>query len=207
MLKRLTITNFQLIESADIEFGPGLNVITGETGSGKSMLINAINVLLGKRTSADVVRKGAEESIVSSEFRALSGVNPLLDKKGENEQFELSRIVNVSGGSKFRLNGKSISAGEVQSLAKQLIDLHGQHEHQSLLDSKRHVEFIDASGDLDGLTDRVKFKYLETKAAKAALDLLLERKRLIEEKRELLEFKMKEFKEVAPKEPLHACGR
>ena len=200
MLKRLTITNFQLIESADIEFGPGLNVITGETGSGKSMLINAINVLLGKRTSADVVRKGAEESIVSSEFKALSGVNPLLDKNSENEQFELSRIVNASGRSKFMLNGNSISAGEVQSLAKQLIDLHGQHEHQSLLDSKRHVEFIDASGDLDGLTDRVKFKYLETKAAKAALDLLLERKRLIEEKRELLEFKMKEFKEVAPKE-------
>lgn len=200
MLKRLKIENFQLIESADIEFGPRLNVITGETGSGKSMLINAINVLLGKRTSADVVRKGAEESIVSSEFKALPGVNPLLDKNSENEQFELSRIVNASGRSKFMLNGKSVSAGEVQSLAKQLIDLHGQHEHQSLLDSKRHVEFIDASGDLDGLTDRVKFKYLETKAAKAALDLLLERKRLIEEKRELLEFKMKEFKEVAPKE-------
>ena len=71
MLKRLTITNFQLIESTDIEFGPGLNVITGETGSGKSMLINAINVLLGKRTSADVVRMGAEESIPSISLQYL----------------------------------------------------------------------------------------------------------------------------------------
>ena len=81
-----------------------------------------------------------------------------------------------------------------------MIDLHGQQELKSILDSNRHVEFVDASGELDQLADKVRFKYFETKAAKASLDLLLERKRLINEKRELLEFKIKEFSEVDPKE-------
>ena len=200
MLKRLKIKDFQLFESADIEFGPGLNVITGETGSGKSMLINAINVLLGKRASTDVVRKGAGESSVTAEFSLSSGLAADLDMELNGKKLYLSRIVNAAGGSKSSLNGNSITAGTVQAISKHLIDLHGQHEHQSLLDSKRHVEFVDASGELNELAGKMKFKYLETKSAKAALDLLLERKRLIEEKRELLEFKMKEFNEAAPQE-------
>ena len=200
MLRRLKIKNFQLIEFADIELGEGLNVITGETGSGKSMLINAINVLLGKRASTDVVRKGAEESTVEAEFRFSPESSDNLDIRLNDGELDLSRIINTAGRSKSILNGKNITAGTVQSISKQLIDLHGQHEHQSLLDSRRHVEFIDASGELNELADKVRFKYLETKAAKASLDLLLERKRLIHEKRELLEFKMKEFAEVAPME-------
>ena len=199
MLKRLKIINFQLFESADIEFGSGLNVITGETGSGKSMLINAINVLLGKRASTDVVRKGAGESSVNAEFSLSAELADNLDIELSGEKFDLSRIISATGRSKSVLNGSVIAAGTVQVISKHLIDLHGQHEHQSLLDSKRHVEFVDASGELNELRGKVKYKYLETKAAKAALDLLLERKRLIEEKRELLEFKMKEFKETAPK--------
>jgi len=199
MLKRLKIINFQLFESADIAFGSGLNVITGETGSGKSMLINAINVLLGKRASTDVVRKGAGESSVNAEFSLSAELADNLDIELSGEKFDLSRIISATGRSKSVLNGSIITAGTVQAISKHLIDLHGQHEHQSLLDSKRHVEFVDASGELNELRGKVKYKYLETKAAKAALDLLLERKRLIEEKRELLGFKMKEFKETAPK--------
>ncbi|MCH7886604.1 MAG: DNA repair protein RecN [Candidatus Marinimicrobia bacterium] len=200
MLKRLKIKDFQLFESADIEFGSGLNVITGETGSGKSMLINAINVLLGKRASTDVVRKGARESSVEAEFSLSAELADNLNIEPGDEKLDLSRIVNATGRSKSILNGSTITAGTVQAISKHLIDLHGQHEHQSLLDSKRHVEFVDASGELNELRGKVKYKYLETKAAKAALDLLLERKRLIEEKRELLEFKMKEFNETAPQE-------
>ena len=200
MLKRLKLKDFQLFESVDIEFGSGLNVITGETGSGKSMLINAINVLLGKRASTDVVRKGAGESAVIAEFSFSSDSAADLAIELDDGTLNLSRIIYAAGRSKSILNGHSITAGTVQAISRQLIDLHGQHEHQSLLDSKRHVELVDACGELNGLADKVKLKYLETKAAKAALDQLLERKRLIEEKRELLEFKMKEFNETAPRE-------
>ena len=190
MIKRLKITDFRLLKEVDVKPGTGLNVITGETGAGKSMLISALSALLGKRTGADAVRKGADLARIEAEFKL----------KGANSSFKLIREIDTKGKSRFSNNGENTTASAIRKFSMKIIDLHGQHEHQSLLDPNRHVEFIDLRGDLNELRESVKSKFIETKASNERLDLLNEKKRIAEEKRELLEFRMKELSEANPQE-------
>ncbi len=190
MIKRLKITDFRLLKEVDFNPASGLNVITGETGAGKSMLISALSALLGKRTGADAVRKGADRARIEAE----------LELKGAKSSFKLVREIDSKGKSRFLNNGENTTASAIRKFSMKIIDLHGQHEHQSLLDPNRHVEFIDQRGELNKLRESVKSKFLETKASNERLDLLIEKKRIAEEKRELLEFRMKELSEVDPKE-------
>ena len=190
MIKRLKITDFRLLKEVDFNPGFGLNVITGETGAGKSMLISALSTLLGKRTGADAVRKGADRARIEAEF----------ELKGANSSFKLVREIDRKGKSRFSNNGENTTASAIRKFSMKIIDLHGQHEHQSLLDPNRHVDFIDLRGELNEVRDSVKSKFLETKAANDRLDLLNEKKRIAEEKRELLEFRMKELSEADPKQ-------
>ncbi len=190
MIKRLKITDFRLLKEVDFNPGAGLNVITGETGAGKSMLISALSALLGKRTGADAVRKGAERARIEAE----------LELTGANLSFKIVREIDLRGKSRFLNNGENTTASAIRKFSMKIIDLHGQHEHQSLLDPNRHVEFIDLRGELNELRESVKLKFIETKASNERLDLLNEKKRIAEEKRELLEFRMKELSEANPQE-------
>ena len=148
MLKYLHIENIAVIEKADIEFSAGLNVLTGETGAGKSIVIDSINAVLGERTSRELIRSGCESAVVSAEFCGLdeAAVN-LLNENGiscDEDSLVISRKLSLSGKSTIRLNGQPVTAGMLKEIAKGLINIHGQHDNQALLNPENHIVYIDS---------------------------------------------------------------
>ncbi len=148
MLQNLHVKNLALIEEEEVEFTPGFNVLTGETGAGKSILIGSIHLALGEKAPKDLIREGAEYALVELIFtvtaqhqlEALSA----LDITVEDGQLILSRKLFASGRSVCRLNDETVSATRMQQVAAILIDIHGQHEHQSLLAKRNHMKYLDA---------------------------------------------------------------
>ncbi|MDY2629472.1 MAG: DNA repair protein RecN [Lachnospiraceae bacterium] len=147
MLMHLHVKNFALIEEADMEFGAGLNILTGETGAGKSILIDAVNLALGGKAGSNVIRAGAEYAYVELVFQIdeESKKQQLrdLDIETEDGVLILSRKIQ-KGRSIFRINDETVTAARVRRMTGLLIDIHGQHEHQSLLYKYRHLEILDA---------------------------------------------------------------
>lgn len=152
MLTHLHVQNFALMESLDLRPGPGLNILTGETGAGKSILIDALNAALGERTGTEAVRTGSDRALVEAVFdlsRCPSVVSRLaadgwLDE-GETE-LVLSRELSLSGAGAARVNGRRVNVGALREIGDGLVDLHGQHEHQSLLRVATHQQILDAFG-------------------------------------------------------------
>src|SRR5947209_16338755 len=145
MLSQLTIRNFALIEDLTLEFGEGFNVLTGETGAGKSILIDALSATLGERAAAEWVRTGAEKASVEAAFDLGDAVlSPGLAEWVEDGLLILGREIGRGGKSQCRVNGRLCTAGMLRELGASLVDLHGQHEHQSLLAPERHVDLLDA---------------------------------------------------------------
>ena len=140
MIKHLSISNLAVIRELEVSFGPGLNIITGETGAGKSILIDAVGLLVGGRASADVIRTGAASAVVEGEF-VNGGVSQLV-----------RRVIRAGGASRTFVNDEPVKLDELSSLANSWVDLHGQHEHQSLLRVATHLDFLDAYAGL--LPDR-----------------------------------------------------
>ncbi len=154
MLEQLLIRNIALFEEAGIQFGTGLHVLTGETGAGKSLVVDAVNFLCGAKTDKDIIRVGSDKAYVEGIFRVdgLSGVLNLLqemDVTPDEEQLILSRELSSKGRSVFRVNGMAVSNSVYQELTSKLIDIHGQHEHQSLLHEQAHLNFLDMLGDAE----------------------------------------------------------
>jgi DNA repair protein RecN len=147
MLLGLHIKNVALIEEEEIEFGKGFNVLSGETGAGKSMIIDAINFVLGERTSKDFVRRGQAKAQVEAEFEikdrdTLSAIQEIGIEADDNIVI-IQRIMTAEGKSTNRVNGTSVTAGMLKQISEGLIDVHGQHEHQSLLNAARHMDILD----------------------------------------------------------------
>src|SRR4051794_30072686 len=144
MLRFLRIRHLAVIDSVEVEFDPGLNVLTGETGAGKSILVEAVGLLLGGRSSGELVRTGEESASVEAIF--------------ENDGAELlvRREITAQGRSRAFVNGELTTAGALKELASQLIELHGQHEHQTLLDPTQHLHVLDDFGALNPLLDRAR---------------------------------------------------
>ncbi|MEO8260076.1 MAG: DNA repair protein RecN [Acidobacteriota bacterium] len=155
MLRFLSIKRLAVIDAVELEFGPGLNVLTGETGAGKSMLVEAVGLLLGGRASGDLVRTGAESATIEAIFES-----------GE-EEILVRREVTAQGRSRAFINGSLATAGALKELSARLIELHGQHEHHTLLDPSTHLATLDAFGDLDPLLGPVaaEFDAISTLAA------------------------------------------
>jgi len=151
MLLNLYVKNMALIEEADISFKKGLNILTGETGAGKSIIIGSINVALGNKVSADIIRKGAEYALVELSFK-INDQNKINELKAmdieelEDGQILISRKIS-SSRSVIKVNGETVTASQVKQIAGILIDIHGQHEHQSLLNESKHLELIDKFAD------------------------------------------------------------
>ncbi|MGN0425867.1 MAG: DNA repair protein RecN [Acetatifactor sp.] len=147
MLQSLHVKNLALLEETEVEFGEGLNILTGETGAGKSLLIGSINLALGGKFDREMLRAGAESALVEIRF---SGDKAVTDKLREMEiEVEPDESVFISrklqpGKNICRINGETVSARQVKELAELLLDIHGQHEHQSLLHRKKHLEILDA---------------------------------------------------------------
>ena len=139
MLRFLSIKSLAVIEAAEVKFGPGLNVLTGETGAGKSILVEAVGLLLGGRASGDLVRTGEEVATVEAIFE--SG----------GEEIIVRREITAHGRSRAFINGSLATAAGLKELAARLVELHGQHEHQTLLDPSTHLTVVDAYGALDSL--------------------------------------------------------
>lgn len=149
MLKFLHIENIAVIESCDIDFSNGFNVLTGETGAGKSIVIDSINAVLGERTSRDLIRNGCETAEVSAVFGNLeSHTKKILCEfdvvPDEDGNILITRRLSLTGKGFIKINGKPISATTLKEIAKNLINIHGQHDSQALLDPEKHCGFIDA---------------------------------------------------------------
>lgn len=144
MLKELHIENIAVIERCGITFAPGLNVLTGETGAGKSIIIDALNAVLGSRTSRELVRRGAETAMVSAVFEPLEELKWL----GENDieassELILQRKISADGKSSCRVNGVPVTAAQLKEIASQLVDIHGQNDGLRLLNESSHLDFLD----------------------------------------------------------------
>ena len=149
MLEEIHIKNLALIEESRIEFGEGLNILTGETGAGKSVLLGSVNLALGARADKDLIRTGEEEASVSLVFSLTDDVRTLLcdswDIPCDDDSVVISRKFSATKNV-FKINGEPSNARRVKELAALLIDIHGQHEHQSLLSTARQLEMLDAFG-------------------------------------------------------------
>ena len=147
MLENIRIKNVALIEESDIKFKGGLNILSGETGSGKSMIIDSINFALGGRVNRDFIRKDTESARVEALFSGNEYINSILSENGIETEDDFSVIItrtfNTSGKSVCRINGTMVTAGAVKNISEYLIDIHGQHEHQSLLNPKKHIFLLD----------------------------------------------------------------
>ncbi len=150
MLLSLHVKNLALIQETEVEFEEGLNILTGETGAGKSVLIGSINLALGGKFDKDMLRSGAESGLVELTF---SGENEALQKKLQEMDIPVEDVITISrklvpGKSVSKINGESVNVKQIKDVAELLIDIHGQHEHQSLLHKKKHMEILDAyAGD------------------------------------------------------------
>ncbi len=175
MLLQLSIRNFALIENLNIEFSKGLNIMTGETGAGKSIIIDSVNFVLGERSSKDVISTGYEKTEVSAVFDWIDSPEFKDEMQyygiGTDDVLILSREMNIQGRSICRVNGKLVTTSILKSIGNYLIDIHGQHEHQSLLDERRHIGILDLFGgnELINIKDKVREAYEEIKAIKSKL--------------------------------------
>lgn len=155
MLTNLHVKNLALIDEAEVEFGPGLNILTGETGAGKSILIGSINAALGKKISREMIRTGETSALVELVFETENPhVLELLkemDLEAEEDQVIISRKITGSR-SVCRINGEACNISQVKALASLLLDIHGQHEHQSLLYPDRQIAILDAFAGTEAAT-------------------------------------------------------
>ena len=190
MLTRLQVTNIALIDKSDIAFDAGFSVLTGETGAGKSILIESVSFVLGERASRESIRTGAEKASVEATF-LLSPDSPvqsyLRQQQLDNgDELVLYRELSLSGRNVCRVNGTLVGTAELKTVGDLLVDLHGQHAHQSLLNPETHLALIDADAksDSDGLKSRTEEARQAALKAKRDLDLLknglLERERRID---------------------------
>ena len=161
MLELLHIENIAIIEAADIEFAPGFNALTGETGAGKSIVIDSLSAVLGQRTSRELIRTGADKAFVSAAF---SGMAPeLTEELGIQPEADgtllLQREIQTDGKNVCRVNGRPVTVGQLRALGAQLLNIHGQHDGQQLLDEEQHIVYLDSFGRAEILINTYAEKY------------------------------------------------
>ncbi len=190
MLTKIVINNFAIIDHLEIDFGPGLNIFTGETGAGKSIIMGALGLILGERIYSGMLRKGARSGYVEGYFK--------LKQSSKNEKLTLRREMTASGGSKYLINGETLTISSAREKFENIIDLHGQHQHQSLLDPGKYYGFLDNFGKLTGLAEDVRVSYRMIISLRNKLTKLEKKAVKIEEMRDYLEYQLKEIIELAP---------
>jgi len=202
MLKSLEIKDYALIDHINVEFAKGLNIITGETGAGKSILIDAMSLLLGERASSDVVRKGSQKSFVEGIFNVENNkkVKSFLEENEIEFQPELiiRREISLKGSNRCFVNDSPVSLNIVKELGDLLVDLHGQHEHQSLLRTDTHIDFLDEFANNQKLLEDYKSLYKELNTKQTELRELKSKEESLKEKKEIYAFQLKEIDNVNP---------
>ena len=152
MLRRLSLRDFVIVPSLEVEFGPGFTVLTGETGAGKSILIDALQLALGARGDALVVREGAPRAEIAAEFDAPPSLNPWLEEAGfesTGDMLLLRRTIDAQGKSRAWINGSPATVTQLREAADALVDIHGQHAWQSLTRPAAVRALLDAAADVE----------------------------------------------------------
>jgi DNA repair protein RecN (Recombination protein N) len=191
MLRFLRVTHLAVLDSVEVEFQPGLNVLTGETGAGKSILVGAVALLLGGRASGDLVRTGEDTASIEAIFET------------DDSEIVVRREVTAQGRSRAFINGALATAAALKDLATRLIELHGQHEHQTLLDPATHLGVLDRYGRLEGLVAPLRETFDRVRASADALSRLRSAMADRTARLELLAFQLNELDRAAlkPEDP------
>ncbi len=202
MLTELRISNFALIDHLHLTFPIGFLVLTGETGAGKSLLIDALLLLAGSRASSNHIRYGAEEALLEACF-TLSESHPLVLQLREDgyllsdqQDIFLRRIVARSGKNRSYLNGQLAPVQTIQEIGRQLVDIHGQHDQQSLLSPKTQLDMLDRYGGLDSLLEKYQQRYEEWKVKQQALEALEQRLQEQATRQDMLQFQYEELTKI-----------
>ncbi|MEX2467528.1 MAG: DNA repair protein RecN [Gemmatimonadota bacterium] len=198
MLSELRIRDYAVVDDLTLSLGPGLNVLTGETGAGKSIIVGALSLLLGERASSSVVRTGAERATVEAVFEvgSISGLQERLDDLGfraDDDVLILRREVAAEGRNRAWVNGSPATAGVVGDLGSALVDLHGQHEHQTLLRQRDQRNILDAFAEAEDDAVRVSDLYRELQQLRDDLEGKEERRRDVESRADFLRFQLGEI--------------
>jgi len=185
MLSSLHIENIAVIERAEVEFGPGFNVLTGETGAGKSMIIDSLDAVLGGRASREIVRHGADKALVSAVFTCPEAESWLQENDIDiEEEIIIQRRISAEGKSSCRVNGMPVTVQQLRSLGSLLLDIHGQNDGRQLLDESRHLGYLDSFGGISELREDYAESYKAWREVQREMERLsmdeLEKARLTE---------------------------
>tara|TARA_X000001036_G_scaffold437385_1_gene482595 strand:+ start:2884 stop:4581 length:1698 start_codon:yes stop_codon:yes gene_type:complete len=194
MLKRLKVKNYALIEELDITFGKNLNIFTGQTGAGKSIIIGSINLIIGDKASLEMIRTGEEEGFVEAFFDLNIKQYNLKNFKGLNQSLIIKRVITKNGRSQAFLNGNQVPIGKLKEIGFLIIDILGQHHHQSLLNTNKHRELLDHFALKNLREDEYYQLYKLIEKKLKFLNDLIHSEELSKEKEELYKFQIKEIK-------------
>ena len=198
MLLQLHIENVAVIEKANIDFSQGFHVLTGETGAGKSIIIDSINAVTGERTSKDIIRNGAQKAKISAVFsdigkEAESVLSEMGYESSEDSLLMLSRELNLDGRSTFRINGSIVPMSIVKAVSPYLINIHGQHDNQQLFSPSKHINFIDGFARLDDEVCSYFETYKKMCSVRDSISNIVTDDELKDRKIELLKFQIEEI--------------
>ncbi len=186
MITHLMIRDFAIIQQAELEFGSGLNIITGETGAGKSIMVQAISLALGSRADSSYVRTGKEKALI----QMVATLN--------EEEFIITRELNASGKNLCKVNGEIVSLNELSSLSKKIADIHGQYDHQALLHSENHISFVDSyhHSILEPLLTNVRELFDQYRFSKQRLQKLEHQSDEMERMKDFMKYQLEEIKQA-----------
>ena len=197
MLKSLYIDNIAVIEHAEPAFSFGLNILTGETGAGKSIIVDSINAILGERTSRDLIRKGANSATIVAVFDDVSdyckNVLKSYDVCDDNGEYIISRTLTLSGKNTCKINGLPVNTSTLKEIGKHLITIHGQHDNQLLLNPDNHIVFIDNFAKNTHLIDDYKKSFTEFKNIRRQLKNIIDNEELKSARLDILKFNVSEL--------------
>ncbi|HMG13238.1 MAG TPA: DNA repair protein RecN [Gemmatimonadaceae bacterium] len=201
MLTELRIKNFAIIEQVTLPLGEGFNVLSGETGAGKSIIVGALGLLLGERASADLIRSGAEKATVEGVFDVsnVKGIAALADERGievEDDTLVLKREIAANGRGRAWINGTTVSATVLAEIGRQLVNLHGQHDAQTLLDGESQRRILDAFGGAESQAGLVRETYAELSGVRREISSLTSRRAEAEKRADYLRHVAKEIEDA-----------
>lgn len=203
MLKTLKIKNYALIKDIEIDFSPGLNILTGETGAGKSIIIGALNIAIGGRGYTENIRTGEDKAEVEAIFDITNNKNlyiklkEITDQSGinlNNEQLIIKREISKSSKGKIYINNTIVGLNILEKIGDYLVDIHGQHDHQLLLKSELHIEFLDAYSKTEKLRNEISILYNKLNILNTELKKIYEVEKDKQEKLDIINYKLNELK-------------
>lgn len=201
MLLQLSIKNLALIDAMTIDFAPGMNVMTGETGAGKSIVVDAVNLVLGERADRDLIANGQNKARVEAVFdiadnEKVKSLLAQMEIEGDEDTTSISRELTSAGKNICRINGTVVPLQTLRQVSSQLLDIHGQHEHQLLLDSKNHIAYLDefAGEEIKPLLEQTEQHYSAWRASAVRLSKLRKSVAEREQRIDMLRFQLEELK-------------